>query len=96
MVLQPAVVFPTTLRENIAYGRPQATRAEIEECARAAQAHEFISELADGYHMEITKWLSGPNHRYLFTASVLRKSLPIPPAEIGIVAGNRSFFPTNS
>jgi ATP-binding cassette subfamily B protein len=35
--------------ENIAYGKPTASRAEIEECARAAQAHDFIAELEDGY-----------------------------------------------
>jgi ABC-type multidrug transport system fused ATPase/permease subunit len=35
--------------ENIAYGRPQATRAEIEESAKAAQAHDFIMELEEGY-----------------------------------------------
>src|ERR1043166_1824332 len=35
--------------ENIAYGKPQASRKEIERCARAAQAHDFITELEDGY-----------------------------------------------
>jgi ATP-binding cassette subfamily B protein len=35
--------------ENIAYGNPQATRADIERCAREAQAHEFIKELENGY-----------------------------------------------
>jgi ATP-binding cassette subfamily B multidrug efflux pump len=49
MIFQETFLFSASVAENIAYGRPQATRAEIEECARAAQAHEFISELADGY-----------------------------------------------
>jgi len=49
MIFQETFLFSASVAENIAYGRPQATRVEIEECARAAQAHEFISELADGY-----------------------------------------------
>ena len=49
VIFQETFLFSASVAENIAYGRPQATRAEIEECARAAQAHEFISELADGY-----------------------------------------------
>lgn len=49
VIFQETFLFSATVAENIAYGRPQATRAEIEECARAAQAHEFISELAEGY-----------------------------------------------
>jgi ATP-binding cassette subfamily B protein len=49
MIFQETFLFSASVAENIAYGRPQATRAEIEECARASQAHEFISELADGY-----------------------------------------------
>jgi ATP-binding cassette subfamily B protein/subfamily B ATP-binding cassette protein MsbA len=48
IVLQPPLVFPTTLRENIAYGRPEATPAEIEEAARLAQLAEFIERLPDG------------------------------------------------
>ncbi len=49
MIFQETFLFSASVAENIAYGRPQATRAEIEECARAAQAHEFVSELAEGY-----------------------------------------------
>ena len=49
VIFQETFLFSASVAENIAYGRPQATRAEIEECARAAQAHEFISELAEGY-----------------------------------------------
>ncbi len=37
------------MAENIAYGKPAAPREEIDRCARAAQAHEFIAELEDGY-----------------------------------------------
>ena len=50
---QEAVLFPATLRENIAYGRPDAAPDEIEEAARNAFAHEFIARLPEGYHTRI-------------------------------------------
>lgn len=49
IVLQDTLLFSTTIRENIAYGRPNATDAEIREAAHRAQAHEFISRLPAGY-----------------------------------------------
>jgi ATP-binding cassette subfamily B multidrug efflux pump len=49
IVLQETVLFSGTIRENIAYGRPAASDAEIEEIARMAQAHEFIMGFPDGY-----------------------------------------------
>ena len=49
VIFQETFLFSATVAENIAYGKPNATRGEIEECARAAQAHEFITELEDGY-----------------------------------------------
>ena len=49
IVLQDTLLFSTTIRENIAYGRPDATDAEIREAARRAQADEFISRMPDGY-----------------------------------------------
>ncbi len=49
IVLQEAVLFGGTVRENIAYGRPGAAEAEVEAAARAAQAHEFIAQLPEGY-----------------------------------------------
>jgi len=48
-VMQDSVLFSGTVRENIAYGLPDATDDEVERAARAAQAHEFISGLPDGY-----------------------------------------------
>jgi len=48
MVLQPPLVFPTTLRENVAYGRPDASRAEIAEAVRLAQLEGFVERLPDG------------------------------------------------
>ena len=49
IVLQETLLFSTTVRENIAYGRPQATVQEIRDAARRAQADEFISRLPQGY-----------------------------------------------
>jgi ATP-binding cassette subfamily B protein len=49
IVLQDTLLFSTTIRENIAYGRPDATEAEIIEAARRAQADEFISGMPLGY-----------------------------------------------
>jgi ATP-binding cassette, subfamily B, multidrug efflux pump len=49
VVLQDALLFSGTVRENIAYGRPDATLAQIEDAARAAQAADFIADLPLGY-----------------------------------------------
>ena len=49
IVLQDTLLFSTTVRENIAYGRPDATEEEIVNAARRAQADEFIRELPNGY-----------------------------------------------
>ena len=49
IVLQTSLLFSTTVRENIAYGRPDASLDEVVEAARAAQAHEFILGLPNGY-----------------------------------------------
>ena len=49
IVLQDTLLFSTTVRENIAYGRPEATEEEIVDAARRAQADEFIRQLPDGY-----------------------------------------------
>ena len=49
IVLQDPFLFYGTIAENISYGRPEATRDEIINSAKAARAHEFILQLADGY-----------------------------------------------
>ncbi|MCR8849194.1 ABC transporter ATP-binding protein/permease [Rossellomorea sp. SC111] len=48
-VLQESFLFSSTIKANISYGRPESTMEEIIEAARRAQAHDFISELPDGY-----------------------------------------------
>lgn len=53
IVLQTSLLFSTSIRENIAYGRPDASLDEIIAAARAAQAHEFIQDLPQGYETVI-------------------------------------------
>jgi ATP-binding cassette subfamily B protein len=53
IVMQETTLFTGTIRENIAYGRPEATMEEIVAAAEAAEAHEFIVEFADGYDTEV-------------------------------------------
>jgi ATP-binding cassette subfamily B protein/subfamily B ATP-binding cassette protein MsbA len=53
IVLQDTLLFSTTVRENIAYGRPGATDDEIREAARRAQADDFISAMPDGYESTV-------------------------------------------
>jgi ATP-binding cassette subfamily B multidrug efflux pump len=53
IALQESVLFSGTIRDNIRYGRPDATDEEVEAAARAAQAHDFISSLPDGYDTQL-------------------------------------------
>ncbi|MFF7167884.1 ABC transporter ATP-binding protein [Streptomyces sp. NPDC008086] len=55
MVTQEAFLFSGTVAENIAIGRPDATREEIEQAAKAIGAHDFISSLPDGYDTDVRK-----------------------------------------
>jgi ATP-binding cassette subfamily B protein/subfamily B ATP-binding cassette protein MsbA len=49
MVLQPPLVFPLTIRENLIYGRPEATEEEVTNAARLARIHETIVKFPEGY-----------------------------------------------
>jgi ATP-binding cassette subfamily B protein len=49
VALQESVLFTGTIRDNIRYGRPEATEEEVIAAAQAAQAHDFILEFPDGY-----------------------------------------------
>ncbi len=53
LVPQEALLFSTTISENIGYGRRGADEADIEAAARAARAHDFITQLPDGYDTEV-------------------------------------------
>ncbi|MDG9723908.1 MULTISPECIES: ABC transporter ATP-binding protein [unclassified Streptomyces] len=55
MVTQEAFLFSGTVAENIAIGRPQATREEIERAAKAIGAHDFVAALPDGYDTDVRK-----------------------------------------
>jgi ATP-binding cassette subfamily B protein/subfamily B ATP-binding cassette protein MsbA len=80
IVLQEPFLFPLTIGENIAYGRPHATLAEIEAAARAAKAHEFIARLPEGYETVIGErgaTLSVGQRQRLSIARALLKNAPI-------------------
>jgi ATP-binding cassette subfamily B protein/subfamily B ATP-binding cassette protein MsbA len=80
LVLQEAFLFPLTIAENIAYGRPEATRDEIEAAARAANAHVFIERLPAGYETRVGErgaTLSGGERQRLAIARALLKDAPI-------------------
>ncbi|MFF0888864.1 ABC transporter ATP-binding protein [Streptomyces sp. NPDC003456] len=55
MVTQEAFLFSGTVADNIAIGRPDATRAEMEQAAKAIGAHDFIAALPDGYDTDVRK-----------------------------------------
>ena len=52
-VMQDTLLFSSTIAENIAYGKPDATQEEIEEAAKAARAHEFIMSFPEGYRTRV-------------------------------------------
>jgi ABC-type multidrug transport system fused ATPase/permease subunit len=79
-VAQEPVLFSTAVAANIRYGRPEATDEEIEAAARAANAHEFISELPEGYNTEVGERgvrLSGGQKQRVAIARALLKDPPI-------------------
>ena len=53
IVMQQPLLFSGTVAENVAYGRPEASAAEIEAAARAAQAHDFIIGMPEGYQSQV-------------------------------------------
>ena len=80
IVLQEPFLFPFTVAENIAYGRPDASREEIETAARAANLHDFIQRLPNGYDTMIGQrgaTLSGGEKQRLSIARALLKNAPI-------------------
>jgi ATP-binding cassette subfamily B protein len=80
VVLQDSVLFATTIRENLAYGRPEASAAEIETAARNANAHDFITRLPDGYDTVLGErgmTLSGGEKQRLSIARAFLRDAPI-------------------
>jgi ATP-binding cassette, subfamily B, bacterial len=80
LVLQDPIIFATSLRENIAYGRPDATPADVEAAARAANAHDFIAALPDGYDTIVGErgvTLSGGQRQRVGIARAFVKDAPV-------------------
>ena len=80
LVPQDPVIFATTARENISFGRPGASEAEIEAAARAAAAHEFISALPQGYDSELGErgvMLSGGQKQRIAIARAILRDAPV-------------------
>jgi len=76
LVPQEPALFSGTIRENIAYARPEATLTEIEAAARAAHAHEFIERLASGYDTVVgergVKLSGGQRQRVALARAILK------------------------
>jgi ATP-binding cassette subfamily B protein len=80
IVLQEPILFSTSIRENIAYGRPEATDREIVVAARTAGAHDFIVSLSDGYDTMVGERgmrLSGGERQRIALARAFLKDAPI-------------------
>ena len=80
IVLQDNVLFGVSVRENIAYGKPDASFEEVEAAARSARAHEFIVELPEGYDSVLGErgvTVSGGQRQRLCLARALVKRPPI-------------------
>jgi ATP-binding cassette, subfamily B, bacterial len=80
LLLQETMVFDGTVRENIAYGRPDASQAEIVAAAKAADAHEFVTALPDGYDAVVGQKgrnLSGGQRQRIAIARALLRDAPV-------------------
>ncbi len=80
IVTQEVVLFNETIRQNIAYGRPGATAAEIEQAAKLAHAHEFIIEKPEGYETIVGEkgvTLSGGQRQRIAIARAILRDAPI-------------------
>jgi len=80
LVLQDPFIFPLSIAENVAYGRPEANRHDIESAARAANAHEFITRLPEGYETVVGErgaTLSGGEKQRLSIARAFLKDAPV-------------------
>jgi len=80
IVLQEPVLFSTTIGENIAYGRPGATKEDIERAAKLANAHDFISALPAGYESLVGERgmaLSGGERQRISLARAFLRDAPL-------------------
>ena len=76
VVPQDTVLFNDTIRYNIAYGRPGASDAEVEEAARLAQVHDFVLRLPEGYNTRVgergLKLSGGEKQRVAIARTILK------------------------
>lgn len=80
MVPQDPIIFAASARENIRFGRPDATDAEVEAAARAAAAHDFISALPEGYDSYVGErgvMLSGGQKQRIAIARAILRDAPV-------------------
>ncbi len=80
LVPQDPVIFAASARENIRFGRPEASDAEVEAAARAAAAHEFISALPEGYDSYVGErgvMLSGGQKQRIAIARAILRDAPV-------------------
>ena len=80
IVLQDSVLFSTSVAENISYGRPEASQAEVVAAARAADVHDFIVSLPDGYDTLVGERgmrLSGGERQRIALARAFLRDAPI-------------------
>lgn len=80
MVPQDPVIFAASARENIRFGRPEASDAEVEAAARAAAAHEFLAALPDGYDTYVGErgiMLSGGQKQRIAIARAILRDAPV-------------------
>jgi hypothetical protein len=80
VLLQENLVFDGTIRDNIAYGHPDASEADIEKAARAADAHEFIAALPEGYATVVGqrgRLLSGGQRQRIAIARAMIRDAPV-------------------
>lgn len=80
LVPQDPVIFADTARENIRFGRPDATDAEVVEAAKAAAAHDFLTALPDGYDSDVGErgvMLSGGQKQRIAIARAILRDAPI-------------------
>jgi ATP-binding cassette subfamily B protein len=79
-VPQDSVIFATSARENIRFGRPEATDAEVEAAAKAAAAHDFIAALPQGYDTFLGErgvMLSGGQRQRVAIARAILRDAPV-------------------
>jgi len=80
LVPQDPVIFAASARENIRFGRPDATDAEVESAARAAAAHDFLTALPDGYDSYVGErgvMLSGGQKQRIAIARAILRDAPV-------------------